>query len=286
MPRPPRLHVPGGCYHVTLRGNHRKDLFATIRDRDVLNEIVAESLTICLARLHAFCWMSNHLHALIQIHEQPLGKLMQRIACRYSRHRHRALRTTGHSFERRYKAWLVDVDSYFVTLLRYIHLNPVRANMVTDAGDYRWSSHRAYLGTETISWLTTDFGLSLFARTVDQARDAYRSFMAQAGYASEDRLLEDTHPDDCRILGTDRFIASLRLPSFRPRSTITLEQLAAHVCACHQVSLADIISPRRHATLMRARRDFVRRAIDERVANLRQTAEFLRRDPSSVGRLL
>ena len=88
------------------------------------------------ARLHAYCWMGNHLPALVQIGDQPLGKLMQRIAMRFSRYRHRALQTTGHLFERRYKAWLIDVDEYFLTLLRHIHLNPVKAQRVADPADY------------------------------------------------------------------------------------------------------------------------------------------------------
>lgn len=75
MPRLPRLHVPGGCYHVILRGNHREALFATAGDRQALNEIVGEAIGKLGARVHAFCWMTNHLHALIQIGEPPLGKV-------------------------------------------------------------------------------------------------------------------------------------------------------------------------------------------------------------------
>ena len=141
MPRPPRLHVPGGHYHVVLRGNHREDLFATRDDRRVLDDIVADALIEQDARLHAYCWMTNHLHALVQVGDRPLGKLMHRIAVRYSRFRHRALDTVGHLFERRYRARLVDVDRYFVAVLRYVHLNPVKAGLATDPAQYPWSSH-------------------------------------------------------------------------------------------------------------------------------------------------
>ena len=67
MPRPPRLHIPGGCYHVMLRGNHREPLFGSVADRQVLNDIVIDVLGRFDTRIHAFCWMSNHLHALLQI---------------------------------------------------------------------------------------------------------------------------------------------------------------------------------------------------------------------------
>jgi REP element-mobilizing transposase RayT len=113
-------------------GNHREPLFGSDADRDALNDIVADVLARVLSRIHAFCWMTNHLHALIQVSDQPLGKTMQRICMRYSRYRHKRLRTTGHLIERRYKAKLVDVDEYFLTLLRYIHMNPVKAHVVSD----------------------------------------------------------------------------------------------------------------------------------------------------------
>ena len=200
MPRPPRLHIPGGYYHVMLRGNHREPLFTDAADRVALNDIVADVLQQLGARIHAFCWMTNHLHVLIQVGDRPLGKIMQRIAMRYSKHRHRRLATRGHLFERRYKALLVDVDAYFLTLLRYIHLNPVKARMVRDPADYPWSSHRAYLGEARIPWLTIDFGLGLFNPTLAAAQIAYRHFLSQESFASEDRLLEDVHPEDSRIL--------------------------------------------------------------------------------------
>ncbi|HTE43346.1 MAG TPA: transposase [Steroidobacteraceae bacterium] len=190
MPRKPRLHVPGGFYHVTLRGNHQDDLFGTFEDRIILNDIVAEALPRHGARCHAFCWMTNHLHSSIQVGDTPLGPLMQRIAVRYARYRHKQLGITGHLFERRHGAWLVQTDLYFVTLLRYIHLNPVNAGIVKTAQEYQWSSHRAYLGLDTIPWLTTNFGLSMFGKTEDIARRHYSIMVAGDLYASELSIFE------------------------------------------------------------------------------------------------
>ena len=144
MARPLRLHVAGGFYHVTLRGNHRRPIFFTDADRDLLEEVLAEALDRGAARVHAYCWMSNHLHMLVQVADVPLSRLMLRVASRYARTVQIALATTGHLFERRYPALLVDADSYLLTLLRYIHLNPVRAGLVGDAQLYRWSSAQAH----------------------------------------------------------------------------------------------------------------------------------------------
>ena len=218
MPRSVRLHVPGGVYHVVLRGNHREALFSTADDRQILNDIVADSIGRHGARAHAFCWMSNHLHALLQIDHSPLGGIMQRIAMRYARHRHKTLRTTGHLFERRYRARLIRTDQYFLAALRYIHLNPVAARMVTDPEHYQWSSHKAYLGTVPVPWITTDFGLSLFGADPSRARAAYVRFLSQGAAGPDGRARPDwefaTEPKALPLeevsLPKDPAIASLR----------------------------------------------------------------------------
>ena len=280
MPRPPRLHVPGGHYHVILRGNHREPLFDSPADREALGDIVAKTIERFDARVHAFCWMTNHLHLLMQIDQRPLGKPMQRIAMRYSRYRHKALRTTGHLFERRYKAKLVDVDAYFLTLLRYIHLNPVKARIVPRPADYSWSSHRAYLGVHCVPWLTTDFGLSLFSSDLAQARIAYQQFMLEP--SDDDDLEQQSHPEDPRVLGDDRFFNRLPSCPFRPRSPVTLEQLATAVCAQHTVSVNLIRSRSSSRMLTPIRLQILREAVDQRIASLTEVAHFLNREPSTL----
>ncbi len=286
MPRPPRLHVPGACYHVVLRGNHQESLFGSAADRNVLNDIVADVLTRFDCRIHAFCWMVNHLHALLQIADCPLGKIMQRIAARYSRYRHKALNTSGHLFERRHRAKLVDVDTYFLTLLRYIHLNPVKAKIVNDPSDYPWSSHRAFLGAESISWLTTGFGLSLFSDDLVQARIAYERFVLEPREEADEDLDLKAHPGDSRILGTDQFIADIPLVSRKPHSPLTLEQFAESLCAQHHINADLLRSPSRTRYLASIRVAFSIQAIERRVATLCEIARFLNRDPSSLTKLL
>jgi putative transposase len=117
--------------HVTARGNHRQDIFFKHADRQLLDEIMSEALERSGARIHAYCWMTNHVHLLVQVGERPLGRLMQQVGARFARTIQKELRTTGHLFENRYHALLVDVDNYFLELLRYIHLNPVRAHIVS-----------------------------------------------------------------------------------------------------------------------------------------------------------
>ena len=112
MPRPPRIHVGGGFYHVTLRGNHAQPIFFQPADRVTLESIVADTIPRCGARVHAYCWMTNHIHLLVQVGEIPLGRVILRIASRYARTVQARLYTTGHLFERRYHSVLVDADAY------------------------------------------------------------------------------------------------------------------------------------------------------------------------------
>lgn len=191
MPRKPRLHVPGGCYHVILRGNHREPLFGADRDRSYLNALVDDVVARFGLRVFAYCWMTNHLHLAVRVSDVPLGKPMQRLAMRYSLHIHRGTGQVGHLFERRYRAVPVDGDCYLKSLVRYIHLNPVVAGMVDEPQAYPWSSHRDYLGRPTVPWVDTGFVLDTFGPTAAVARVRYGRFMRS--YTDEDLAPFEKH---------------------------------------------------------------------------------------------
>lgn len=168
--------------------------------------------------------MTNHVHLLIQVGDVPLGRLMLRIAGRYSRtiQRHH-LHTTGHLFEKRYHPVIVDADEYLLELLRYIHLNPVRARMADAADAYRWSSHHAHLGTRAEPWVTTDFALAMFHSNRPQAVAAYSRFVGECVDAYSP--LNECNANDRRILGSDEFAGKLLGDSWQPKSRKTLHQL-------------------------------------------------------------
>ena len=184
MPRSPRIHAPGAMYHVTLRGNHRQDIFFTPADRSLLTHIIRDILVDCGAQLHAYCYMTNHVHALLQVSDTPLSKIMLLMAGRYARRVQARLETTGHLFEKRYHALLVDADEYLLALLRYIHLNPVRASLVSSPDEYPWSSHHAYLGRRYEPWLTTQFALRMLGTDRQRATAAYESLIRSASTGS------------------------------------------------------------------------------------------------------
>jgi len=204
MARKPRIHIPGGLYHVIFRGNAGQAIFFGDADRYRLFLLLQEGTCRFGYRVHAFCLMSNHIHLLLQAGDVPLSKGMQNLAFRFTRWINVREGRSGHLFQGRYKAILVDADGYLQELVRYLHFNPVRAAMVTAPSGYRWSSHRAYLGEETLPWLTTDLVLALFGEDMPQAVRAYAAYMsagAEVGYREE--FHSGSHQG--RILGDDRF---------------------------------------------------------------------------------
>ena len=284
MPRAPRLHVPGGCYHVTLRGNHREALFETTSDRCRLDDIVADALDRFDMRLHAYCWMTNHLHALVQVNAQPLGGFAKSVATRYARFRHKRLDTTGHLFERRHGGRLVQVDSYFLAVLRYIHLNPVNAGIVADPAAWPWSSHRAYLGRQSISWLTTSFGLSLFGADGASAARRYAEFLGTAPTEADEALEERINGQDDRVLGDDAFAAEILPAAAVSGDPSRLDELARQFCADQGLSIEHLRSKDSRRQLTPIRLALLDRALRTGAASLSEVARYLGRDPSTLSK--
>jgi hypothetical protein len=145
--------------------------------------------------------MKNHVHLAIQVGEKPLSRIMQHLCFRYTQWVNSRQKKVGHLFQGRYKALVVDADEYLVALVRYIHLNPVRAKIVEDPEKYLWSGHRAYRGQETLPWLTTEWVLSQFGRRTKTARSRYGEFVQ---HGSIEGHRQEFH--EGRILGDDSFV--------------------------------------------------------------------------------
>lgn len=272
-------------YHVTLRGNHQQDIFFTVTDRLRMNELFAEVLEWSGARLHAYCYMSNHLHALIQVSGLPLGRIMLRIAGQYARRTQARLLTTGHLFEKRYHPVLVDTDTYLLELVRYVHLNPVRAGLASSPREYPWTSHHAYLGAKEEPWVTVDFALSLFGTRREAAVTAYDKFVQQAvGVEGLRSPLEKRNSNDSRILGGDDFARQMLGAEWRPRSRSSLEQLVAEACRHFCVTVPQLRSASREPKVIAARAWVANEAIRGRVTTVASVAREFNRDESSLRR--
>jgi REP element-mobilizing transposase RayT len=255
MARKKRIHYPGALYHVMLRGNARQTVFHQDAECRFFEDILAEGLAQYAIVLHAYCWMKNHVHMALQVRDEPLSKLMQTISQRYTYWFNKRYDRAGHVFQGRYKAVLVDKDVYLKELIRYIHLNPVRAGMVTDPLDYPGSSHAAYAGKiRPPDWLSIDYGLRQFGITEPDARAAYQHFMGQT--TGEELLEKLRHGSrtEGRILGNENFIqAALSRKDETVQAQIGIESLVALVANVYEVPAREMISASRARKLTQAR---------------------------------
>lgn len=176
MARPLRIEYPGAFYHITARGNERKAILHDEKDREQFLLYLETAQQRYSAVFHVYCLMSNHYHLLL---ETPLGNLstiMRHINGAYTTYYNVRRQRAGHLFQGRYKAIVVDADEYAGELSRYIHLNPVRAKIMTKPEEYKWSSYRSYIGQERLpKWLMVDFILGYFGAKA--AQKEYRNFV-------------------------------------------------------------------------------------------------------------
>ena len=214
MARPPRLHVPGGLYHVLARGNNRQQIFRQPADYHFYLARLAHLLTRTGTRCYAYCLMPNHLHLLMEPGTRPLSRIMQPLQLSYSLYFDRQLRHVGHVFQGRYTAILCERDTYLWELVRYLHLNPVRAGLAKSPEAWSWSSHRAYCeGTGTRVALNMEPVLGQFGTSPSRARAAFRSFVREGmGVGHRAELYEALEQ---RVLGTDAFAETVLWPMER-----------------------------------------------------------------------
>ena len=284
MPRKPRLHVPGGLYHVILRGNGRQTIFFDAEDRRRWEALIQTGLGRYGHRLHAYCWMTNHVHMAIQCHDDPLANFMRFTASGYARSTNKKLNRSGHLFERRYRSILVDASLYAMQLVRYIHRNPLRAKLVERLSEYPWSSHAAYQTGIGPEWLTLDWALSMFGDSPASALRQYRHFVALEDPSALTRQFTEGGADDERMFGTDDSGAWLNDTSTNSESRRPLSELMAEVCQEHGVSVSDLRSPSRERRYARARAEICALAIDAGIATNAELARFFNRSQSTISR--
>jgi putative transposase len=253
MARKPRIHVPGGVYHVILRGNGGQPIFFGEGDHGQMEDLIADGVRRLGYRVHGYCRMPNHVHLIVQVGRIGLSAIVQNLAFRYTRWVNRHQRRRGHLFQGRYQAILVDADSYLLELVRYVHLNPVRAGLVADPAAYPHSGHRAYLGQTDVPWLHREWVLGQFADTEGAARRLYRRFI-ERGLAEGHRADLYQGAADSRILGDDHFAESIERSCQRPlRRRIPIGKIVAVGAEAMGIELDRLCSPSRDRALARAR---------------------------------
>jgi putative transposase len=216
MARPLRLDHAGAVWHVTSRGNERREVFRDADDRDQFLSVLSRCVRTFRWRVHAYVLMGNHYHLLLETPEAGLSRGMRQLNGIYTQRFNRRHRRVGHLFQGRFKSILVEKESHLLELARYVVLNPVRAGLTQTAGQWRWSSYRATAGlTQRPNWLEVEWTLARFAPRKG-AHQRYRRFVAEgkgSGYAPWEELVSQVY------LGGEAFLSHVqKMAGASPRS--------------------------------------------------------------------
>jgi len=204
MARPLRIEYEGAFYHVTSRGNDRKRIYFTDSDYYKFRSYLKEAQQKYGYVLHCYVLMPNHYHLLLETPHANVSKVMHYMNGSYTNYINKKHRRSGHLFQGRYKAIVVDRDNYLLELSRYLHLNPVRARLVTNPIDYVHSSYKSYVSKSKENFVSCNLILQMISKDRKKAEQWYADFVEQAIQEEPQSPLK--HVYGGMILGGRQFI--------------------------------------------------------------------------------
>jgi putative transposase len=308
MPRHARLDAPGVLHHIIVRGIEGSTVFADNQDRDDFMARMEKIFSDTMTRGFAFALLKNHVHLLLRTGRAPIAKVMARLLTGYAVHFNRRHSRFGPLFQNRYKSILCQEDVYLKELVRYIHLNPLRAGIAKDLkglSRYRYSGHGAITGKESISWLEREYVVALFGSTkqyvsfveagITEGRrpeltggGLIRSYGGWSGVKTEGatRLKGDE-----RILGDSDFVTmilahakeTLDRHTAMKHAGIDLHTAETKVCRLYKIDPADLRSKSRRTPLPEARSLFCFFAVSELRTPATTVARYLQMTQPGVG---
>lgn len=254
MARPVRIEYPGAVYHVICRGNNRQNVFRDDQDRQRYLEKLSLYCEEKGTELLSYCLLTNHVHILLETPKGNLSKMMQPFQTSYTVYFNKRHRRTGHVFEQRYKALLVDKDNYLLEVSRYIHLNPVAAKIAERPQDYRWSSYAEYLRGKGISGLKYETVLDYFTGGRKRQLAQYREFVE--GEIGREEKWRELPVLKGAFVGDEDFMQEARKKATKLSALeghYPLKQIVQVVCKVNRVAEDDIKRPIRSEGIQRAR---------------------------------
>jgi len=314
MPRKARIDAAGALHHIIARGIDRCEIFRDNRDRnnflDRLGEIIAETTTSCLA----WALIPNHFHLLLRTGAVPIATVMRRLLTGYAVSHNRRHRRSGHLFQNRYKSILCQEDAYLLELVRYIHLNPIRAGLVKDIkalDKYPFSGHSAIMGKDMRQWQDTDWVLKLYDDRLWMGRRRYRAFVekgisqgrrsdlmggglirSSGGWAGvkAKRKAKVFEKSDERILGDGDFVEDVLLAAqeqMEKRYRLAakgydLDTIASRVCDMMELEASSLWAPGKERKRVEARSVLCYWAVRELGTNMAELSRRLKLSLSGV----
>ena len=318
MPRQARLDVPGALHHIMVRGLNKSAIFHDNQDRTRFLERLGQTIDEGECSVYAWVLMSNHVHILFKSGKHGISAVMKKLLTWYAVYFNRRHHRTGHLFENRYKSILCDEDNYLLALVRYIHLNPIRAKIIhtmEELDRYPWTGHRAVIGKEIHPWMDIDGILAEFGRTKKKARSEYRRFVhaemnqgrmpeltggglirSQGGWSQvlSMRSKGRKEESDERILGSGDFVQTIikeaeekQLRQIKlKRSGRTIEQIIREECKKGNVSQEELKRGNRRSSVCEARMKIAQRSREELGLSGAEIARYLGVNTSSINRAL
>jgi putative transposase len=265
-----------------MRGNGGEDIFFDDDDRYHFYLFAQQGLERFSHRIHGFSCMTNHDHLVVQVGDIPLSKIIQILSFRYTRWINQRKKRIGHLFQGRYKALLIDADSYLLQLVRYIHLNPCRAGMVKDPIQYPWSGHRVYVGKEQLPWLTTEWVLGRFSQQKTAAKCRYAKFIQEGlgeGYRIE---FHSGGEEDTRVLGEDRFVNRVFQGDRARLKPSSLKKIVQVVCNYYGIKECELSDRSRQRRLAEVRGVIAWLVVQNESGTLTELAQKFNRDLSAL----
>ena len=174
MPREARIKSKSKICHIMIRGINQQNIFSDAKDDEKFLTILTKCCKKSNLKIYAYCLMGNHVHLLLKEGREPLSNSMKRIGTSYVSWYNWQYNRKGHLFQDRYKSEPVEEDTYFLTVLRYIHQNPLKAGLTNDIASYKWSSYLEYISKPKI--VSIEFALKMFHQDKDKAQESFKRF--------------------------------------------------------------------------------------------------------------
>jgi len=305
MTRPKKQHRPGGIHYVVLFGNGGQEIFLDDADRQNFLDLLSVAQARCNAQIFAYFLGRRDARLVVRVADVPVGRLVQRVATQYSRNNHAKYSTAGYLFQHPYRAYLLDGTTHLLDIVRHVHLAPLEMEITDDLDGYRWCSHRAYLGLETVEWLRQEPVRELLgpalegqadsagtsgasaaddpmtgAAAGDKALEEYRQFMS--AHRVGDEAVASDAPPRSQSPSDDQFFSWLRRHAGKPPASVTVDQVIQAVAKKMGVDRKRLLSTSRERRLTLTRALIGWHVTKNQIATLTEVSRQLGRDPSSV----
>jgi len=284
MARRHRFHSPASTYHIMLRGNDGQPIFFSDHDKHRMCLLLQEGTERFNHHIEAFCFMSNHIHLAVKVGDISISQIVHHLAFRYTQYINKKYKRIGHLFQGRFKSVLVDDEKYLKELIRYIHLNPVRAAMTDSPENYFWSSHQAYLGLNNYVWLQTDRVLAKFYSDKENALISFKKYVMNGiGVDTEYDFKSGTIMG---MIGDQKFVDDTLIFAYNKRKTkINVDLLIQKMCEDNNLSIHALSSNAKHPKLSKVRAIMALLVRESENVSLEKLAAILNRDASGLTKL-